>query len=459
MPLDLQHETVTGAEIALVSVSRAGGGAMVEPWVALSTEPRLPVNYTLSFRVNAGSSALEIPPCAGRGVVTVDAATANPPKGPWVVDLDSRVQHEVAIRLRVSSYEKAIRCAYAPRAGTRTTRATGLVRVAFASPSARAGGGHAVLFIPTRVDPNVSAPLLVGLHPWNSDEWTYANYTELLNEAELRGVVLLMPNGLGNSLYVAAAENEVMRALDETVRTLAIDPARVSIWGASMGGQGATTVGFHRPDRFASVTSFFGDARFDVASYVKNILPTEEAAHEVNPLDVADNARHQDVLLVHGEDDRTSPIKESIDLDAGLRKLGYHVTFVRHPHMGHEAPMIMLHVRDIVRRAETAKIPANPARVTYRSVRASDVSAYGVTIERAHAGDAFVDLERTSDAVIHVHAADNVKRIQLAPNALSTPTSTPTPTSSSTPTPTPNPPIVYDAGARARPPVIVSGAP
>ena len=73
---------------------------------------------------------------------------------------------------------------------------------------------------------------------------------------------------------------------------VAVDSQRVSIWGASMGGQGATTIGLHQPDRFALIVSFFGDAKFNLSTYAHALLPTEQAAHKVNPLDVVDNARH-----------------------------------------------------------------------------------------------------------------------------------------------------------------------
>jgi pimeloyl-ACP methyl ester carboxylesterase len=276
-----------------------------------------------------------------------------------------------------------------------------------------------VVFVPQGYARDRPAPLLVGVHPWNGDEWTYANYTELLAEADARGVVLLMPNGLGNTLYQAPSEAEVVRAMSELTQVVAIDPARTSIWGASMGGQGATTIGFHLPDRFAGVTSFFGDARFDLSTYVRNLLPTEEAAHAVNPLDVAVNARHQKVLLIHGEDDHTSPIKESVDLDAGLRAFHYDVRFVRHAGMGHEAPMIMLHIKDIVRDAQSTRIPAAPARVTFRGVRPTDVRAYGVTLSRGQAtGDVFIDIERLEDGRLRVNALTNVTKIMLGTGAL-----------------------------------------
>ena len=52
--------------------------------------------------------------------------------------------------------------------------------------------------------------------------------------------------------------------MDAAEAALLVDRQRVSIWGASMGGQGAMTIALHHPDTFAVVGSFFGDARFDL---------------------------------------------------------------------------------------------------------------------------------------------------------------------------------------------------
>jgi hypothetical protein len=58
-----------------------------------------------------------------------------------------------------------------------------------------------------------------------------------------------------------------------------------------------------------------------------------------------------------------------------------------------------------------------PTRVTYWSVRPVDTGAYGVRIERATSGDAFIDLERKGSA-LHVRKATGVRRIVLADGAL-----------------------------------------
>jgi predicted esterase len=257
------------------------------------------------------------------------------------------------------------------------------------------------------------AALLVGLHPWNGSVWTYAAYEELLSAAREADVVLLLPSGLGNSLYTADAEDEALRAIDALGQELAIDPDRVTLWGASMGGAGATTIGFHHPDRFAAIVSLFGDSKYDLTTYVKNILHDGTGAHLVNALDIVDNARNVPVWLVHGEDDRVSPLGQSARLDRALHAKGFTVTFDRVPGAGHEGRVVRMFARRIVERAARAKRVSAPLRVSYWSVRPGDVEAYGIRLTRAEAaGDAFFDLERVADT-LHLRAAVGVRSLRI----------------------------------------------
>jgi predicted peptidase len=249
--------------------------------------------------------------------------------------------------------------------------------------------------------------------------WTYAAYAELLAEARARDVVLLMPSGLGNSLYTADAEDEVLRAIDALETVAAIDPRRVSLWGASMGGAGATTVGFHNPDRFASVTSFFGDSKYDVTTYVRSILPDDPSAHRVNALDVVENAMNLPVWLVHGIDDVTSPIRQSDMLASVMHDAGYAVQLARVPRIGHAGALVARFLPDVVERAATLR-RSEPTRVAYHAVRPWDTGAYGVHIVQAPgARDAVVFAEARADGV-HVTRASGVRTVVLDPGALGT---------------------------------------
>ena len=422
------HSDVRGREVSQVSLD----GHMLA-WEQLE-QPIAQGVHIVGAVISADATAIAIPVCAGRGRIMIDGATieAKDP-GPLVVPLAPRENgagHDVAITVSASGYERRIACGAPLRvassaagdASTETSPAIvgtkeGLSLFTFASPHAHAGGGRAVVYVPPGHDAKAPGALLVGAHPWNGGIWTYAAYAELLREAAARDVLLLMPSGLGNSLYTADAEDEVMRAIDALGAEIAVDPRRVSIWGASMGGAGATTIGLHHPDRFASITSFFGDAKYDLATYVKSLLPNETAAHRVNAIDVVDNARHVPIWLIHGESDRVSPIFQSEVLAQALEAKGFAVRFDRAPGMGHEGALVARFIREVVARAHDAKSPEHPARVTFRSVRASDVSAYGVRIERAGSGDAFVDVERRGEGVRVIHAT-GVRAIVLAHGAL-----------------------------------------
>lgn len=409
--VDLSHDDVDGPAIESFDVDgeRVAFGDLARP--------RTPGRVVLRF--SARGSTLRLPHCGGRGRVFVDGAQQNvPAKGTAVIKLDRPdADHEVKVEIDVSKYEKRIACGEPPRAGNAARSTEGLSLVHFASPHAAKGGGEAVVFVPRGHDKAAPGALLVGTHPWNGGIWTYAAYRELLEEAQAKDVVLVMPSGLGNSLYVADAEDEVMRAIDAVKTAVAVDPQRISIWGASMGGAGATTIAFHRPDRFAFVASYFGDSKYDMTTYVKSVLGSDAGAHAVNALDVIENARYLPVFLVHGESDRTSPIVQSTMLESAMKKRGMSVDFERVPGMAHEGPLVVKYIRTVVDRAAAAKAPLHPARVSFRSVRAEDTSAYGVRLVRSGKGDAFVDLEKRSDG-IHVLAAEGAREIVLAPGAL-----------------------------------------
>jgi pimeloyl-ACP methyl ester carboxylesterase len=434
------HAEVQGVDVVTAKVRAQGAAWRITAWEELDRTPVSPGHYEVHLAVDADrEEALQLPHCAGRERVTVDGHDVLAPPGPLVVPV-SQGAHDVLIAVSVSAYERRIACGDFPRIGATFRSLDGLGALTFPSPSSAKGGGRAVVYVPPHHDLRTPAPLLVGLHPWNGSMWTYAAYAQLLREARARDVILVLPSGLGNSLYVADAEDEVMRAIAAVSEVLAVDARAVSLWGASMGGAGATTIGFHHPDRFATITSFFGDARYDLTTYVHAILPNDAAAHRVNALDVVDNARHLPVWLIHGEADQTSPIRQSEILADAMRARGMHVRLDRIPNVGHAGALIARFLPEVVATAASSRVPENVMRVTYRSVRASDTRAYGVQIIRAApTGDGFVDIERRDDAV-HVQSAEGVRAVVLSPGALGT-------------SPEHPPPIVVDpagAGIEAR---------
>jgi enterochelin esterase-like enzyme len=412
---------VQGIELATVSLRAAGAVWQVAAWDDLDRTPLEPGRYEIRARADGdrGGVTLEVPHCAGRERVSIDGHDVPAPAGPLLVPLPPG-SHDVLIGIAVSPYERRIACGDRVRVGTAVRSGAGFAVLTFASPWSAKGGGRAVVYLPTNHDVHVPAPVLVGLHPWNGSMWTYAAYAQLMHEAQARRVLLLMPSALGNSLYTADAEDEAMRAIRALSDVVAVDGRAISLWGASMGGAGATTIGFHHPDRFASITSFFGDSKYDLSTYVRAILPNEAAAHLVNALDVVDNARELPVWLIHGEKDRTSPIRQSEMLATAIGGRGWHVRFDRVPEQGHSGALVARFLPELVALAASVRAPERVSHVTYRSVRPSDTSAYGVRIVRAAmTGDATVDIERRDDAV-HVLQAEGVRQVVLSRGSLGT---------------------------------------
>lgn len=407
-------------------------GALLKtlPFAHLSTTELAPATYEVRFSLPAGES-VELPPCSGTSRIAATLlgkklALSGP--GPLVVKVPraatDKTDIAVTMKFTVSPYEKRIACGYAPRSGLAQDTSEEIRELRFDSAAAgKCHGactpGKAVVFVPRGHDPAKPASVLLGVHPWNGSIWTYAAYQELLAAAQERDVVLLFPSGLGNSLYTADAETEVLAALDALGQTLPVDPRRVSLWGASMGGAGATTIGFHHPDRFATITSFFGDAKYDLSGYVRGILPTEAAAHRVNPIDAVENTRHVPVWLIHGENDKTSPIVQSELFFAALGERSYRVRFDRDKTAGHDGALVAKHAAELVKLAAGARAPQFPSRVSLKLVRAEDGGAYGVRIERQKPGvDAVLDIELTSAGKLLVHAAANVASVALTNGAL-----------------------------------------
>jgi pimeloyl-ACP methyl ester carboxylesterase len=388
----------------------------------LATTVLKPGAYVVHAR--AEGEAVEFPPCNVRGRATVDGkSVALPEFGPAVSKLPGAGAHDMTFEVKVSNYENRIACGYAPRFGTASESRDDWQFLQFDSPNkgnCRSPGctpGTAALYIPRGHDLTKPSAVLLGLHPWNGQAWTYAAYQELMQTAQDRDVVVLLPSGLGNSLYTAPAEDEAMRSLAALESLLAIDPLRVTIFGASMGGAGATTVGLHHPDRFSHIVSFFGDAKYDLTTYVRGLLPTEADAHRVNPLDVIENARNVPVWLIHGDADKVSSVNQSQMLYAALSERQYKVRFDKEPGRGHEGSLVTKYLRTIVELTALAKAPASQTRVSYKSVRKEDLGAYGVKLVRAGEGDALFDVEAVNGK-LQVHAIANAKELVLRKGAL-----------------------------------------
>jgi pimeloyl-ACP methyl ester carboxylesterase len=95
--------------------------------------------------------------------------------------------------------------------------------------------------------------------------------------------IWISPCGRGNNSYAGMGEVAVMDAIADAVRHYAVDPDRVTIGGASMGGTGGFRLAALHPDQFAAAHSLTGganyavpvnDGRYDATLLVDNFANT-----------------------------------------------------------------------------------------------------------------------------------------------------------------------------------------
>ncbi len=247
-----------------------------------------------------------------------------------------------------------------------------------------------------------AVPLLVWLHGWGGSVHSCGPWSALFDEAERRGVALLFPPSRGNRLYVGASEQGVFEAIYTLVASGAIDPERVWISGASMGGAGALQLAYHRPDCFAAVAAFFGDSLYERKGYIGRLLPDARSAAAHSVLRFAENGLALPTLLVHGRDDAVSPVSQSLMLDARLKELGHLDHWLDAPAgFGHEAALV-LHRLPAVLDWLAGRRRLRPRRLRYASNDPGPLpGAWGLHLLPDRPGRfARIDLERDGDTLL-----------------------------------------------------------
>lgn len=412
-------DVVGGADVSAGWTCRVEGGAP-GPCTELALGARRRVRVTIERTIAAAevagpSPALSLGHFATPTRVSIDGRRAGR-FGPGLVLLPRPGLRpegsRVAVETTASSYRRRPAWDGVARVGPIGRRTTGWLVVRGAGATTR----PMLVHVPEGLDPARPAPLLVALHPWGVGPWAYVG-AALVPAAAGAGFVVLAPDGLGNSLWVGAAETEALAAIDALAAAMPVDPDRVFLFGASMGGAGATTIGLRHPDRFAGVASFFGDSQYEVGGYTSAVLPDQAAVDAASCARFVENARNLPVFLAHGRQDATTPVVQTTALAARLAELGFpHETVVREDR-GHEQRLVDEQTPRLVAFLGAHRRARSPERVSLRASDASVRTAYWLTLEPRRSGWAFADVEidRATNAV-RVLAADNVRRVVVRSN-------------------------------------------
>ncbi len=166
------------------------------------------------------------------------------------------------------------------------------------------------IYVPTYYEASKPFPLIIALHGMGGDENSY--FDQYLQgafkvEAEKRGYIVACPKGRQPaSMYIGAAERDVIDVIEEVRRTYRIDADRVYMTGHSMGGYGTWSVAMNHPDIFAALAPVAGGG---------------------NPAGMSKIA-HIPQFVVHGDDDKTVPVERSRVMVEAAKKLGTEMKYM-----------------------------------------------------------------------------------------------------------------------------------
>ncbi len=153
---------------------------------------------------------------------------------------------------------------------------------------------------------------------------------------------VVSPLGRGELMgYDGLGGEDVMRVIADVRRAYPIDPERITLTGASMGGGGTWAIGLRHPELFAALAPVCA-----VADFRRMVKPADAALYDLARLDalspaaIAGNAAHQQVFIFHGDKDPTVPVEDSRQMVARYNALGWlgkNVHYTEYPGVQHPA--------------------------------------------------------------------------------------------------------------------------
>ncbi len=175
-------------------------------------------------------------------------------------------------------------------------------------------------YLPTNYDAKRKWPLIVALHGMGGDENSFfTNYDNgvIRRLAEERGYLVVCPKGRQPaSMYLAAAERDVLDVISEMKREFSIDDNRVYLMGHSMGGYGSWSIAVNNPDLFAAIGPIAGGGMPQTVLRLKSIA-------------------HIPWIVVHGDKDPTVPVEESRKMVKAGKELGIEIKYLEVPGGNH----------------------------------------------------------------------------------------------------------------------------
>ncbi len=281
-----------------------------------------------------------------------------------------------------------------------TTRA-GLQRRAYRSPFDGKLQGYLVWVPPSYVKRSEeNFPLIVTFHGLNGSPEEMLRITMGIEQppgmsrqdfarmpVRLRDerALVVAPWGYGNVGQRVPGEVDVLRVIEEVEAAYRVDPRRVSLTGASLGGTVAFVVPLHYPDRFAAAAPLCGYPNLRSYNDVQRAdkRPWERWLVEQRSIaNYAEAGLYLPLYITHGTRDAPSRSEEVVKR---YRALGLTVDFDT-PDLGHNvwdhayAPS-----RRLLRKLASRRVPAHPRRAHLRTGHLRYNRAQWLQLDRAAA--------------------------------------------------------------------------
>ncbi|MDA0837542.1 MAG: prolyl oligopeptidase family serine peptidase [Planctomycetota bacterium] len=186
------------------------------------------------------------------------------------------------------------------------------------------------VYVPKKYEKEKKWPLFIFLHGWvpetsKIDPWLCPS--DVLPIADELEFLYLQPHGRRNTDFQFVGEIDVLESIRQTQKYYSIDPERIYLIGASMGGGGVWTIGVHQPHEFAAIGPINGQIdwfRFwqDLFRYPdKEQLPRHQQwmMGYNNPIDLCGSLRALPTFMQHALGDHINKVQYAREIYAKLK--------------------------------------------------------------------------------------------------------------------------------------------
>lgn len=273
-------------------------------------------------------------------------------------------------------------------------------------------------------------PLIVEVSPGaiSNLERAVHDVEEIVDVARKNGrsCVALRPTGVGpGSVYQNYGEVDLFEAIGAVAKVYPIDPRRISITGASMGGAAAWYLVSHYPDYFAAAAPFCGycDYRlwekpggmtFHMNEWEEPSWRSRSAAF------LAENFLHTPVWIVHGEWDRSVgggvPVEHSRQMARMLDGQGSFYRYTELSLVGHDGSREPETYEKVILWLLVQERPRMPDRVTVATYGLRHNRSFWLEIDQLdqYGERALVDAEFSNGQLIV--STQNVRTLSIGPD-------------------------------------------